>query len=349
MHRLRLALVMVAMLSSKAALAGDTDPHIKMILERAVNAAGGARKIAELKNVTWKATFVSPEGDIIKVDISGQGWDRVRAEIEFQMKGKEPSDVTLIMNGDKAWMRLFDWDVWDWSKPAANQFALRDLYFALRAPEMLPALLDKQFRLVYLGEAKVKGHPAVGIRIHRKDRPDVSLFFDQKTGLPVKAELRIPNPDGKQDTGEIFFSDYKDFHGLKHFTKAIGAGELTGEPPTRNMILEISDIRPQKQLDASLFQRPEKSRPVVVTIRVPSPDAEVWFDGQRTRQEGAQRLFESPALHPGKYSYQIRAKWRQNGKNMEETRTVQVQPGDRVTVDFTSPEQKRDRNPSSGR
>jgi uncharacterized protein (TIGR03000 family) len=340
MHKLRLTLVVAVFLPAMAPVRGDSDSEIKKVLDRAVNAAGGPHKIAELKSVTWKAKFVSPEGDAIKADISGQGWDRVRAEIEFQVKGMKPGDLTLIMNGDKAWMRLFDWDVWDW-KPAPNQFLLRDLYFALRAPQMLPALLDKEFRLAYLGEAKVKGHSAVGIRIRRKDRPDVSLFFDQKTGLPLKAELRIPNPGGKQDTGEIFFTHFKDFHGLKHFTKAIGAGKLTGEPPTINAIFEISDIRPRKHLDASLFERPEKSRPVVVTIRVPAPDAEVWFDGQRTQVEGTERVFESPALQPGKYAYQIRAKWRQDGRDMEETRTVQVQPGERVTVDFTRPNKEK--------
>jgi uncharacterized protein (TIGR03000 family) len=71
-----------------------------------------------------------------------------------------------------------------------------------------------------------------------------------------------------------------------------------------------------------------------VMVRVPASDAQVWFDDHRTQQTGTQRNFDSPSLESGTYSYKIRAKWRQDGKDKEQTRTVRVQPGQRVTVDF---------------
>jgi uncharacterized protein (TIGR03000 family) len=71
-----------------------------------------------------------------------------------------------------------------------------------------------------------------------------------------------------------------------------------------------------------------------IMVRVSAPDTQVWFDDHRTQQNGMERFFETPPLQSGTYSYQIRAKWRENGKDMDKTRTVRVRPGQRVMVDF---------------
>jgi uncharacterized protein (TIGR03000 family) len=53
---------------------------------------------------------------------------------------------------------------------------------------------------------------------------------------------------------------------------------------------------------------------------------------------GARRLFVSPPLEGGRYTYNFQARWQENGKTMDEKRQVGVHPGDRITVDFTRPE-----------
>jgi uncharacterized protein (TIGR03000 family) len=79
---------------------------------------------------------------------------------------------------------------------------------------------------------------------------------------------------------------------------------------------------------------------VMVQVRVPSPDAEVWFEGAKTNQRGMDRTFESPELTPGyKYTYHMRARWTDNGQPRDQTREVRVQPGQSVTVDFTRPQE----------
>jgi uncharacterized protein (TIGR03000 family) len=73
-----------------------------------------------------------------------------------------------------------------------------------------------------------------------------------------------------------------------------------------------------------------------IMVRVPVADAQVWFEGQRTTQDGTVRAFESPALNPGqKYIYDIRAEWNQNGQLVSQTRHINVQAGAMVSVDFT--------------
>jgi len=72
-----------------------------------------------------------------------------------------------------------------------------------------------------------------------------------------------------------------------------------------------------------------------VTVSVPAPDAQVWFDNTPTRQQGMQRLYYSPPLESGSnYSYTIKARWTENGQTVDRQRKVQVQPGQSVNVDF---------------
>jgi len=80
---------------------------------------------------------------------------------------------------------------------------------------------------------------------------------------------------------------------------------------------------------------PANSAAVQVTVR---PDAEVWFNGVKTGQTGAVRQFQSPPLEPGgTYTYQVRARWTQNGEVQDQTRDLRVAPNGRAFLDFTVP------------
>ncbi len=73
-------------------------------------------------------------------------------------------------------------------------------------------------------------------------------------------------------------------------------------------------------------------------IRSPGTDTEVWLNGVRTKQTGTEQRYKSPPIHPGeKYSYEVRARWTENGKPVEVTRTVLVQANERVNVELVSP------------
>jgi uncharacterized protein (TIGR03000 family) len=73
------------------------------------------------------------------------------------------------------------------------------------------------------------------------------------------------------------------------------------------------------------------------TVRVPDPNAEVWFQNYRTQQVGAVRQFQSESLDPNSnYTFQVRARWMQNGQMMDQTRQVSAHAGQSYLVDFTS-------------
>jgi uncharacterized protein (TIGR03000 family) len=70
-----------------------------------------------------------------------------------------------------------------------------------------------------------------------------------------------------------------------------------------------------------------------VTLSVPV-NAEIWFDGSATTSTGSVREFQSPSLSPGRYTYEIRARWTENGREITQTQKVAVSPGAHLRVAF---------------
>jgi uncharacterized protein (TIGR03000 family) len=79
--------------------------------------------------------------------------------------------------------------------------------------------------------------------------------------------------------------------------------------------------------------------PAIIDVRVPA-DAQIWFDGESTSQTGTERLFRSPPLQPGQdYSYEVKARWTENGQDVDRTRKVRIHAGERVSVNFMANEE----------
>jgi uncharacterized protein (TIGR03000 family) len=75
-----------------------------------------------------------------------------------------------------------------------------------------------------------------------------------------------------------------------------------------------------------------------LNVRVPA-DAEFWVDGTQTKQSGSLRQFVSPPLEAGQdYSYELKARWVENGREVVQTRRIPVFSGLWRTIDFTQPE-----------
>ena len=54
---------------------------------------------------------------------------------------------------------------------------------------------------------------------------------------------------------------------------------------------------------------------VLAQVHLPSANAELWVEGQKTRSTGTWREFHSPPLVPGeRYVYEFRARWLEDGR-----------------------------------
>jgi uncharacterized protein (TIGR03000 family) len=79
--------------------------------------------------------------------------------------------------------------------------------------------------------------------------------------------------------------------------------------------------------------------PATVTVMLPAPEAQVWFDGHGMQQQGSVRTFVSPPLARNQdFVYEIRARWEDVGRPVDQTRSVTVRAGQTTVVDFGKPE-----------
>jgi uncharacterized protein (TIGR03000 family) len=102
---------------------------------------------------------------------------------------------------------------------------------------------------------------------------------------------------------------------------------------------------------AQSFYRGPGNTQCMLRVLVPSETAKVFIEDQATQQQGTDRLFVSPPLETGSnYTYTVKAKWMENGKEKSRDKTVKVSAGDSATVDFVDrpPEKVPAPNPSNG-
>jgi uncharacterized protein (TIGR03000 family) len=72
-----------------------------------------------------------------------------------------------------------------------------------------------------------------------------------------------------------------------------------------------------------------------ITVRVPSAEARVWVDDRETTSRGMSRTFQTPALGTGRqHSYQIKASWLENGREVTREKAVTFKAGEPVAVEF---------------
>jgi uncharacterized protein (TIGR03000 family) len=80
---------------------------------------------------------------------------------------------------------------------------------------------------------------------------------------------------------------------------------------------------------------PGREMPVYLEVLIP-PTAEIIIEGAKTTQTGSRRLFVSPPIKSGQnYTYDLKAKWTENGKEMNRSRKVPVRAGETKVVDLT--------------
>lgn len=79
---------------------------------------------------------------------------------------------------------------------------------------------------------------------------------------------------------------------------------------------------------------PRTSPRAHISVRVPA-GAQLWFDDTPTNTSGNVRQFDTPPLEPGsEYRYDVRARWKESGREVTQTQRIRFTPGAQVNVQF---------------
>jgi len=219
------------------------------ILDKAIQAHGGAEKLTKLTGTTWKAkgSFTGP-----------MGATEFTEEIALQFPDKSRFDVNVgdqfrfvsVLNGDKGWAKFGD----QAQEMDANTLPeLKENLYADWVTTLAP-LTDKAFTLTDVAESKVNDRPIVGFKVARKDHRDVTLYFDKESGLLAKRATKAKDlfQGGAEFNEELIYSDYKEVNGVKRPTKVKQLKD-----GKESMTSTLSDIKLAEKLDDKLFSKPE--------------------------------------------------------------------------------------------
>jgi len=250
MHRLSLLLVPLALLALAPRPAAANDKELRAVVEKAIKAHGGADKLNKYlaQTVTMKGKINVME---MTIDFVGEAAtllpDRMKVHIEFEVAG-QAIKFTQVLNKDKGWLKINDM-VMELNKDQMAD-AREELHVNTVTAQLTP-LLKKEYTLSSLGEVKVDGKPAIGIQASRKGYRDINLYFDSKTLLLVKTEHRSKDEQGKEVTQTTYYSEFKEFSGLKVATKF-----KIKRDDKDFMEATASDVKLEEKLSDDTFAKP---------------------------------------------------------------------------------------------
>ena len=245
------ALAVGAFVACGGTIRADDRAEALKIVEAAITAAGGEAKLAKLNIVGMKGKGTIHEGNQegpFTIDGTVQGLDRFKLNLEISIMDRTEKAL-FALNGDKAWVKHGE-RVED--APEEVVQIIKSEVLALRTAQTLTTLKDKDLKLSPLGEMKIEDRAAVGIKIGRKEQPDVALYFDKETHLPLKCELRVKEPNGMEVTTAWIFGGYKELAGVKHPTKI-----ALHRDDKKMMEMEIGEVKPAEKVDEKEFAKPE--------------------------------------------------------------------------------------------
>ncbi|HKI36859.1 MAG TPA: hypothetical protein VKA46_33715 [Gemmataceae bacterium] len=240
------SLVGVSLLTAAARAEDDT----KAILTRAIKAHGGeeARDKFKAGQTKAKGKIEILGGLEFTQEASFMLPDKFKEIVEMEVMGQKLRVVTAF-NGSKGFIEANGKEV-----PVDDKIkdALKDAIYAMKVGQLSSLLKEKGFELSALGEVKVDGKPAVGVRVASKGHKDISLFFNKETGLLAKMEHRTVDPmSGMEITEERIVTEYGKTDGVPTPKRV-----LVNHDGNKYMEVEILETKRLEKLDDSEFAKP---------------------------------------------------------------------------------------------
>jgi hypothetical protein len=250
MRKMHAAFALCGLLLSAAAVFAQDGA--RAIVEKAIRAQGGEAKVGKLRTMRIKAegtTDLVPGHPNLPFTIEDtwQMPDRYKTEFRVQLMGKKFTQ-TQVIDGDKGWIRT-NGQVQDMPKEAVAE--MKEQRYA-EDLDRLGFLSENGIELSALNEIKIEGKSAVGVLVKSKGHRDVKLYFDRASGLLVKREQRVLDPSSNKEVHqEVFFSDYREKDGLKHYQKIVALRD--GKKVIEARVTEVEFF---EKLDAKVFAKP---------------------------------------------------------------------------------------------
>src|ERR1700733_8034693 len=217
-------------------------PSAEQILDRYIQAIGGAERVAKLTSFAAKGTYQGYQDEKYPVDVFAQAPNQISTVVHTSA-----GDSTTTYDGSAGWI----------AGPATERpVALLDLTGGdlggakLDAAVWFPAQIKPaltQWRAA--SSAAIDGHEMQMIQGSADGRYPVNLYFDSKTGMLARMVRYAESPVGLSPT-QVDYADYREVAGVR-MPYRVTVTWLAGRAPT-----QFGEIQPNVPIEAPRFARP---------------------------------------------------------------------------------------------
>jgi hypothetical protein len=209
-------------------------------------------KVARLRAMRIKVEgttdFVAGQPNLpFMIEDTWQMPDHYKTSSTLQVAGQKHVQTEAI-NGKTGWIQV------DGKSQDLPPEALAEMKEQKYAEDLdrLSFLDDRATILSTLEDIKIDGRSAAGILVKSKGHREVKLYFDTASGLLMKREHRLLDSSaGKDALQEVYFKDYQDKDGLKHYRKLVLYRD--GRKVVDASVTEIEFL---ERVDRRLFAKP---------------------------------------------------------------------------------------------
>jgi len=225
-----------------AAAKQNTGPSGEQLLEKYVQALGGAAAIDKINSRIMKGT-IDFGGKSIPIDIYSK-----EPEKRISFTHMPDGDSVTAFNGHEGWLGTP-------GRPLREMHGSDLDGASIDADLHLPAHLKTMFSAMQVrGPEKVGDHTTSVVVGQRDGKPPIQLYFDQQSGLLVRMVRFGETALGWLPT-QIDYADYRDTDGAKipyRWTLARPSGRFT---------IQVSEVKQNVPIDDRKFVKPASEEP----------------------------------------------------------------------------------------
>ena len=216
-------------------------PAAASILDKYVQAVGGAEAIAKVSTRVQKGKLSGMGPEPIPVDVSTKSPDKRITTVH----GQRGDNITAV-DGQAGWLGNSGRPPRDMS-PTESGAARLDAALLFGSN---PKTLFKDFKVA--PTEKIDGKDLVHVIGMNEGQPPADLWFDPQSGLLLRLVRYAETPLGRNPT-QIDYADYRDADGVKipfRWTLARPSGRFT---------IQLDESRQNVPVDDKLFQKPAQA------------------------------------------------------------------------------------------
>jgi photosynthetic reaction center cytochrome c subunit len=223
--------------SEGAEAKGASGPTADQLLDKYLQAAGGAKAIEKVSSRVMKGTITFGDRNV-PIDIFSKDPDK-RVSFTHTPDG----DSVTAFDGHEGWLGAPGRPVREMHGSDIDGAAIdADIHFAAHLKGMFSEL---QIR----GTERIDDHDAYLVVGRRGEKPPLRLYFDAESGLLVRLVRYGETPFGRLPT-QIDYADYREVSGVKmpfRWTLARPSGRFT---------IQLTDVKQNVPVDDAKFAKP---------------------------------------------------------------------------------------------